>query len=40
MLSFTHLLGSVTVDEQMLDMLLSHGANPYMPDKLGEISNA
>ena len=33
------LLGSMTVDEEMLDMLLSHGANPYMPDKSGEFQN-
>ena len=36
MLSFTHLLGDVTIYEQMSDTFLSHGSNPYTPDKSGE----
>lgn len=29
-------LTNMTIDERMLDLLLRHGASPYIPDKSGE----
>ena len=35
-----HWLEKMTVDEQMLGMLLNQSANSHMPNKLGEIPHA